>query len=255
MPILFKMNTQLFHILNLAIILVVFVFLARYAWDIFFSDNYSPVAWQYAKKSGTITDKLVSLEKKYSDKVRFFNFWFQAERLKRDKVPGAFAEAGVYKGDSAKVLHHMDPGRIFHLFDTFTGFEERDLVYEAGEAATYTTNNFADTNIVSVLKNIEGNGNILVHAGYFPDTTQGSQDEIFALVNLDLDLYVPTKAALEFFYPRLSPGGVIIIHDYNPKWEGICKAVDEFLTGKPESLVVIPDTDGTCMLIRNRNIS
>jgi len=249
--IFYQMNTQLFHILNLVIILVVFAFLVRYAWDIFFSDKYSPVSWQHAKKSGTINDKLVSLEKKYPDKVRFFNFWFQVERLKKDKIPGAFAEAGVYKGDSAKILHQMDTGRSFHLFDTFSGFEARDLVYETGEAATYATDNFADTSVVKVLKNIEGNDNILIHAGYFPDTTLDLQDEIFALVNLDLDLYIPTKAALEFFYPRLSPGGLIIIHDYNPKWEGICKAVDEFLTGKPESLVVIPDTDGSCMIIRN----
>lgn len=245
------MSSHLFLILNLVIILVVFIFLIRYVWDIFFSQNYSPVSWQYARKAGRVSKKLISLEKKYPDKVRFFNFWFQVERLKKDEVSGAFAEAGVYKGESAGIIHHADPGRIFHLFDTFSGFEARDLVYETGEAATYTVKNFADTGVNNVILKIGGNENIIVHAGYFPDSAVGLEDEIFALVNLDLDLYIPTKAALEFFYPRLSPGGVIIIHDYNPKWEGICKAVDEFVAGIHEPLILIPDTDGSCMIIRN----
>ena len=246
------MNSLFFQIINLVIILVVFVFLIRYVWDIFFSENYSPVAWQYSKKAGKISRRLQKLEKKYPDKVRFFNFWFQVERLRKDKVPGAFAEAGVYKGESAKLLHHMDPARVLHLFDTFKGFDERDLKFEAGEAASYTTKNFADTHPVRVKNFIEGNENIVFHEGYFTDTCEQVKDIQFALVNLDLDLYIPTKAALEFFYPRLSPGGVMIIHDYNPKWEGICRAVDEFLKGKPEPLIVIPDTDGSVMIVRHQ---
>jgi O-methyltransferase len=244
-------GSHLFLIINLVIILVVFVFLIRYAWDIFFSENYHPVSWQYAVKAGRISRRLLSLEKKFPDKVRFFNFWFQVERLKKEKVAGAFAEAGVYKGESAAILHHMDPTRVFHLFDTFTGFPAPDLIHETGEAATYTSKNFADTNISAVMKKIEGNLNIQIHKGYFPETAAGLENEVFALVNLDLDLYVPTKAALEFFYARLVSSGVILVHDYNPKWEGICKAVDEFLADKPEPLILLPDTDGTCMIIRD----
>ena len=59
-------------------------------------------------------------------------------------------------------------------------------------------------------------------------------------------------AALEFFYPRLSPGGIIFIHDYNHKWEGVERAVDEFIRKIPETLVLVPDLDGSCMIIRNK---
>jgi O-methyltransferase len=246
------MNTPFFHILNLVIILVVFVFLIRYAWDIFFSQNYSPVAWQSARKQGRIDSKILMLKKRYPDKIRFFNFWLQVERLKRENVQGLFAEAGVYQGASAQVLHHLEPFRKFHLFDTFQGFSAKDLQGETGEAATYTTRSFADTHINMVKRKIGGNENIYFHIGYFPDTVHGMEEESFALVNLDMDLYLPTKAALEFFYPRLSPGGVILIHDYNPKWEGICKAVDEFTGTLPESLILVPDIDGTCMIIKNK---
>jgi O-methyltransferase len=246
------MKIPVFQLINLGVILVVLAFLIRYAWDLFFGKGYSPVEWENARKSGKVSRKLLQFERNYPDKVRFFNWWFQVERLKKDNIPGAFAELGVYKGESAAVLHHMDPGKKFHLFDTFSGFPPRDLAHETGEAATYSPDRFADTHVPDVLRKISGNENIILHPGYFPDTAASVRNEIFALVNLDADLYMPTKAALDFFYSRLSPGGVIFIHDYNYKWEGIKRAVDEFVKSIPESLVLVPDIDGTCMIVRNK---
>ncbi|MCX6248760.1 MAG: class I SAM-dependent methyltransferase [Bacteroidetes bacterium] len=246
------MKIPVFQLINLGIILVALAFLVRYAWEIFFGKGYFPVEWEDAMKSGRISRKLRTLEKNYPDKVRFFNWWFQIERLKKESIPGGFAELGVYKGESAAILHHMDPERIIHLFDTFTGFPPRDLVQETGEAATYTPDRFSDTQIPEVLKKISGNRNLFLHPGYFPDTAEPVGNEFFSLVNLDADLYQPTRAALEFFYPRLSPGGVIFIHDYNYKWEGIKKAVDEFSGKIPECPVLVPDMDGTCMIIKNK---
>jgi O-methyltransferase len=51
---------------------------------------------------------------------------------------------------------------------------------------------------------------------------------------------------------RLSPGGVIFIHDYNHNWEGLMRAVDEFSATIPECFVQVPDIDSTMMLIRNK---
>ena len=246
------MKISLFQMVNIVIILIVFFFLIWYLWDIFFDRGYFPAEWAKARKAGKISKRLLNLQKRYPDKVRFFNWWLQVERLKREKVPGSFAEVGVYKGESAAVLHHMDPQRKFHLFDTFTGFPAHDLKHETGEAATYTPDHFADTHIQQVLEKISGNQNILLHPGYFPETAILVKNELFSLVNLDADLYPPTRAALEFFYPRLSPGGIIFIHDYNHKWEGVEKAVDEFILRIPESQVLVPDLDGTCMIIKNK---
>ena len=60
-----------------------------------------------------------------------------------------------------------------------------------------------------------------------------------------------TTAALNFFYPRMAKGGVIIIHDYNHNWDGIPKAVDAFLITIPESLMVLTDWQGSAMIIKN----
>ena len=101
-----------------------------------------------------------------------------------------------------------------------------------------------------MLKRINGNDQVEIHPGYFPDSASAVSEETFALVNIDADLYKPTKTGLEFFYPRLNPGGVLFVHDYNEKWPGVMKAVDEFLRTIPEVAIPIPDRDGTIMIIK-----
>ncbi|MFZ4522642.1 MAG: TylF/MycF/NovP-related O-methyltransferase [Bacteroidales bacterium] len=245
------MNLSVFHIVNYTLIFALAVIFARYLWIVFVIRDDQPAEWLFAVKSGMIASGLKRMKRSYPDKVRFFNWWFQIERLKREQVPGVFVELGVYKGDSARIIHHIAPDRQFHLFDTFSGFSAKDLLSETGEAATYTPDNFADTSIQSVLKRIDGNSNISIHEGYFPDSACGFHEQV-AMVNMDADLYNPTKAGLEHFYHLLAPGGVIIVHDYNHKWPGIVKAVDEFARTIPESPILLPDINGTVMIIRNK---
>ena len=254
---------NLFQIISALLVLTVIILVVRYAWGIFFDKNYFPVEWEHARKQGLIGKELINLERNYPDKVRFFNWWFQVERLKRDGVPGDFAELGVYKGESAKILHLMDPSRTFHLFDTFEGFKEEDLKDETGEAATYTTRSFADTSMEAVKRYLGDEGKFVFHVGRFdfaaPSLTPSpnwGRDGVgaFALVNLDADLYNPTKAGLEYFYPLLSPGGVIIVHDYTYKWPGIKRAIDEFVSTIPEPPVMVPDMDGSVMIVKSSAI-
>ena len=56
----------------------------------------------------------------------------------------------------------------------------------------------------------------------------------FSLIHFDCDLYAPTKAALEAFWPRLSRGGVMLFDEYGiHDWPGETKAVDLFLEQHP----------------------
>ncbi|MCX6306736.1 MAG: class I SAM-dependent methyltransferase [Bacteroidetes bacterium] len=245
------MNLSIFQIVNYLLILILLVLFIRYLWIQYVVRDDEPVQWQYAVKNKLIPSPLKRIKRGYPDKVRFFNWWFQVERLKNEHVPGVFVELGVYKGDSARVIHHLDQDRHFHLFDTFSGFTAGDLRVETGEAATYTPDHFADTSIPSVLKRIGGNHNIIIHQGYFPESAHDFREQV-SLVNMDADLYNPTRAGLEFFYPLLAPGGVMMVHDYNYRWPGIIKAVDDFVKTIPENPVLLPDVNGTMMIIRNK---
>ncbi len=241
--------------MNILLAIQYFLIIILIAYAIYFAIAYYketrryPEMWKSLFKEGKLSPELIKIMRNYKDKERFFNFWFQTERLKKDNVKGSFAELGVYKGNSAYILHKLDKGRTFHLFDTFTGFTGKDLSIEVGEAAHYTKHNFADTSLERVKQKLN-NDNFIFHKGYFPQTTNMVENEKFALVNIDADLYNPTKAGLEFFYPRLSYGGVIIVHDYNPKWPGIIKAVNDFARTIPEPIIQLTDKDSSVMIFK-----
>jgi O-methyltransferase len=147
----------------------------------------------------------------------------------------------------------MDPSRTLHLFDTFEGFAAQDLQHENKQGGKYTTNQFSDTSLEAVKKYINGGDQLIFYPGYFPSTAIGLEKITFAFVHLDADLYLPTIEALKFFYPKLAAGGVIIIHDYNHTWDGIKKALAEFMPSIPETLIELADWKGSVMIVKNKN--
>jgi len=96
-----------------------------------FSKVSKPHRWVAAVKNSEVSGELVKLEKGYYDKVRFYTFWLQIERLKAKKIVGTFAELGVFKGETAKIIYEMDSSRKLLLFDTFEGFADQDLQVES----------------------------------------------------------------------------------------------------------------------------
>jgi O-methyltransferase len=167
--------------------------------------------------------------------------------LERDQVPGAFAELGVWRGNSAKVIHTLAPARRLYLFDTFEGFDAAD----AGDSRSIMAH-FRDTSAARVRDFIGPAADLRIVPGRFPETaTAVPEGERFAFVQLDCDLYAPTLAGLEFFYPRLAPRGLVVVHDYaSGRWPGVAQALDEFLADKPEAPLTIPDVSGSVVFRR-----
>ena len=91
---------------------------------------------------------------------------------------------------------------------------------------------------------------IVMHVGFFPDTAVELEDETFCFISLDVDKYKPTLAGLDVMFPRLEPGGYIFIHDYNSEESnrGVSRAVDEWIAGRPESVLDIPDQSGSIVI-------
>ena len=85
----------------------------------------------------------------------------------------------------------------------------------------------------------------VVEKGWIPEVFHPARDRRYCFVHIDVDLYAPTLASLEFFYPRLNPGGVLICDDYGfSTCPGATRAVDEFLEDKPEAVVHVPTGQG-----------
>jgi len=211
-----------------------------------------PFLWEEAVKKGEVSAALKKIESTYRDKVRFYSIWFYIKQLKKDNVAGAFAELGVYKGETAFFIHQMDISRKLLLFDTFEGFDAKDLEKEQSTGAKYSSSNFSDTSLAAVKTLFGATSNVEFCAGYFPESAANVKEEQYAFVHIDADLYLPTKAALEYFYPKLSTGGIILIHDINHTWEGVAKAVAEFELNIPETFLPISDWQGSAVLIKNK---
>ncbi len=165
-------------------------------------------------------------------------------------VEGDFVELGVYKGYTAKLIHHYAPDRKLHLFDTFEGFGKRSAIAEAAiSGTTILESHFSDTSLDNVKRNILPiNHNVSFYKGYFPDSIPTELKTVkFAFVHLDADLYQPTFEGLNFFYPRMTKGGFIVIHDYNA-WLGARKAVDDFFIDKSEIPIPMPDKSGSALV-------
>jgi O-methyltransferase len=177
-----------------------------------------------------------------------------AQRIIQTRVPGSIAELGVYKGDFARLLNELFADRKLYLFDTFEGFDPKDI--EAEKQRGFPEANreeFADTSAEAVLEKMPYKDQVIVRKGFFPQTAEDLEDT-FAFVSLDADLYAPTLAGLQCFLPRLSAGGVVLLHDYNnPRFPGVSQAVADYESTNGRLLLTpLCDMHGSAVIMQTQ---
>ncbi|MEC2077306.1 TylF/MycF/NovP-related O-methyltransferase [Metabacillus fastidiosus] len=184
-----------------------------------------------------------------NDYVRYSTLELTCERIMENKVEGQLAELGVYRGDFASVINMLFPERKLFLFDTFEGFNSKDIELENEYGySKNVSNQLSDTSIDIVIKKMKFPERCIIRKGYFPDTAKNIEDN-FAFVSIDTDLYKPVYEGLKFFYPKLSKGGFIFVHDYlNRDFKGAKKAVDQFCREENITFSVMSDFYGTAII-------
>jgi hypothetical protein len=177
-----------------------------------------------------------------------------------ERIPGDIVECGVWRGGSMQavaltLLEQGDTDRELHLFDTFEGMPpptEQDSRTTEGETVPATdllAESDKDSRMwgIADLDDVEQGmaeteypaDKVHFHPGLVEDTTPGQAPERIALLRLDTDWYASTLHELEVLYDRLSPGGVLIIDDYDD-WDGARKATDEWLAKSGQPLFLAP---------------
>jgi O-methyltransferase len=152
---------------------------------------------------------------------------------------GAIAELGVYRGGGAKLISRFKPDHVpLHLFDTFEGMPD------VSDVDLYRKGDLSDVSIDDVKDHLKEFSNVYFHKGIFPGTTvEMPNDAEFCFVHLDADIYESTLSGLEYFYPRLKKGGVLISHDYATiSCPGVRKAFEEYFADKDDDVVRLWDT-------------
>lgn len=166
------------------------------------------------------------------------------ELLDEDAVLGECAELGVYQGDFAKEINRIFKDRTLYLFDTFEGFANSDCESEISKGYTdcNKTGYFSNTTEHLVMEKMKYKEKINICKGYFPHSANGIEEN-WCFVNLDADLYEPTLAGLEYFYPRMHDGGIILVHDYFSKaFHGVKDAVRYYCKNIGISYAPVGDT-------------
>jgi hypothetical protein len=174
--------------------------------------------------------------------------------LVRHRIEGCLVECGVWRGGSvmAVALALMNEGaadREIYLYDTFEGMsppKDVDRAFDGTLAQAYLDWDPTRAGVMwGVASLVEARGNV-ASVGYPNELlhfVKGTVEETLpaaaprgpiALLRLDTDWYDSTRHELIHLFPRLCPGGVLIIDDYG-HWEGARKAVDEYFgaMGKP----------------------
>jgi len=156
-------------------------------------------------------------------------------------IDGERAECGVFQGTSALILcrtaRTREPayaGERLHLFDSFAGLSApgaNDVLHEPGSDTgppPVPAGTFA-ASIELVRESLREFPRTELHQGWVPEVFAGMPERRWSFVHLDLDLYAPTYGSLEYFYPRLAPGGVLICDDYGaPMFPGAHRAWDRY---------------------------
>lgn len=141
-------------------------------------------------------------------------------------LEGDMAEVGVFQGSSAKLICTAKGERTFWGFDTFAGLKdvsEEDTHWGISffRAGQYEA---SQTDVEAYLSEFK---NVQLIAGFFPESAGEAASRKFSFVHLDVDTHDSTLASLRFFWPRMTPGGIILTHDSHAA--GVAKAAVTFI--------------------------
>jgi O-methyltransferase len=178
------------------------------------------------------------------------------------ELDGAYAECGVFSGTSSLFLCRAARtrrpgynGEGLHLIDSFEGISrpvtEDEFDAHSGDGSVFRANVPKGTLsspidvVKSTMRDFPGTS---IHQGWIPDVFGGLPETRWAFVHIDVDLYEPTRDCLEYFYPRLCDGGVIVCDDYvAPFFPGAQRAWDQFCERNDLPFIVL-DTGQSVIL-------
>ena len=194
------------------------------AYDLLIAHGYAP--WLLDSEFSEAYDCIVG--NTLVDRYRAYELWSLVSQTV-SFAPGDYLEVGTWRGGSgcliARRVKEICPGSRVFLADTFAG------IVKAGEIDGGYTDGAHDDASVDDVKALASRMTVDVEVlqGMFPDDT-GTQieDRVFRLCHIDVDVYQSGKDVLEWIWPRLVPGGIVVFDDYGfNSCPGVTRLVNE----------------------------
>jgi len=162
------------------------------------------------------------------------------------QLGGDFVECGVNRGFlSASVMSYLNfkslHDRKFFLFDTYSGLVDALVTEE--DAAAYR-HPYADC-YDFVVDSFKEYPNVVIVKGVVPDSLRTVEIDRVAYLSIDMNCVQPEIAAMEYFWPRLVAGGIVIIDDYGfSGHEAQKRAADKFAASVGAKILSLPTGQG-----------
>lgn len=170
-------------------------------------------------------------------------------------LPGDFVECGVNTGFlSSTMLDYLDwnkQAKTLYLLDTFSGPVE-DLYSDAERkqgrwehAREALAAGAYQTNLEATRKNFAEWERVQIIPGQVPDTLPQVEADALAFLHLDMNCIAPEIAALEHFWPRLTPGAFVLSDDYAGRgFDELRLAYDQAAAALGVQILALPTGQG-----------
>lgn len=191
---------------------------------------------------------------------RMYSLQQLVEHAAQKNPDGEFVECGCWKGHSAYIISSLLTkhrfGKSFHIFDSFEGglsdktSEDISTYAQQTMEERETEKNWFASTVEELNHALKGFPFVKIYKGWIPDRFPEVKERRFAFVHIDVDLYQPIMDSLKFFFPRVLPGGIIVVDDYGySMFPGAKKAVDEFRSGI-ECSMFYETPMGSCFIMK-----
>ncbi|MEL0307554.1 MAG: TylF/MycF/NovP-related O-methyltransferase, partial [Halieaceae bacterium] len=167
---------------------------------------------------------------------RLRNFRTAIETIIADRIPGDILEAGVWRGGASIYARGVlkafgDERRKVYVADSFQGLPKPDQRYPADQGDQHWNVDFLKISLEQVKANFSAydllDKQVIFIEGFFEETLPNAPIDALSVLRLDGDMYSSTIQVLDSLYGKVSPGGFVIVDDYNAL-ANCCAAVDDF---------------------------
>jgi O-methyltransferase len=203
----------------------------RAGFEIAYKKPYDPALREVGRDWPARADSMIGLK-------RMENIQYCVETVIQDGVEGDLIETGVWRGGACIFMRgvlksYEDTTRTVWVADSFQGLPAPDAKrYPADAGDDLHTKGGLAVGVEQVKHNFERYGllddQVKFLVGWFKDTLPTAPIDKLAVARLDGDMYESTIQAIEALYPKLQPGGFLIIDDYGSHMSQCGKAIHDY---------------------------
>ena len=158
-------------------------------------------------------------------------------------VSGDYVEMGCYKGDTSLLLAEIVKAseKKLWIYDSFEGLPEKKEVDKAVMGVLFRGGELAVTKREVKQRFLRVNLPVpVIKKAWFSELVENDLPEQIAFAFLDGDFYESIKDSIKLVAPKMSDGGVMVVHDYtNPALPGVKRAVDEWMKKRTPQFEVV----------------